>query len=130
MKEREEILSTLRNLALDRTAVELMREDIACLEEDEKQKELPAVQREALKKESVKLQSCLVVTVNHIRSVERLLALLSAEEQKVLDWTLINPRPEAVFDLAEELHCETASVYRIRARAVNKLVRLRYGAGE
>ena len=130
MKEREEILSTLRNLALDRTAVELMREDIACLEEDEKQKELPAVQREALKKESVKLQSCLVVTVNHIRSVERLLALLSAEEQKVMDWTLINPRPEAVFDLAEELHCETASVYRIRARAVNKLVRLRYGAGE
>ena len=50
--------------------------------------------------------------------------------QKVLEWTLINPRPEAVFDLAEELHCETASVYRIRARAVNKLVRLRYGAGE
>ena len=55
---------------------------------------------------------------------------ITPEEQKVLEWTLINPRPEAVFDLAEELHCETASVYRIRARAVNKLVRLRYGAGE
>ena len=130
MKEREEILSMLRNLVLDRSAVELMREEIARLEENEKQKELPAAQREALKKESVKLQSCLVVTVSHIRSVERLLALLSPEEQKVLDWTLIHPRPEAVFDLAEELHCETASVYRIRARAVNKLVRLRYGAGE
>ena len=130
MKEREEILSMLRNLVLDRSAVELMREEIAYLEENEKQKELPAAQREALKKESVKLQSCLVVTISHIRSVERLLALLSAEEQKVLEWTLINPRPEAVFDLAEELHCETASVYRIRARAVNKLVRLRYGAGE
>ena len=120
----------LRNLVLDRSAVELMREEIARLEENEKQKELPAVQREALKRESVKLQSCLVVTVSHIRSVERLLGLLSAEEQKVLDWTLIHPRPEAVFDLAEELHCETASVYRIRARAVNKLVRLRYGAGK
>ena len=130
MKEREEILSMLRNLVLDRSAVELMREEIARLEENEKQKELPAAQREALKKESVKLQSCLVVTISHIRSVERLLGLLSPEEQKVLDWTLINPRPEAVFDLAEELHCETASVYRIRARAVNKLVRLRYGAGE
>ncbi len=130
MKEREEILSMLRNLTLDRSAVELMREEIARLEQNEKQKELPAAQREALKKESVKLQSCLVVTISHIRSVERLLALLSPEEQKVLDWTLINPRPEAVFDLAEELHCETASVYRIRARAVNKLVRLRYGAGE
>ena len=130
MKERDEILSTLRNLALDRSAVELLREDIARLEEDEKQKGLPALQREALKKESVKLQSCLAVTVNHIRSVERLLALLSAEEQKVLDRTLINPRPEAVFDLAEEFHCETSSVYRIRARAIRKLVRLRYGAGE
>ena len=130
MKEREEILSMLRNLVLDRSAVELMREEIARLVENEKQKELPAAQREALKKESVKLQSCLVVTISHIRSVERLLGLLSEEEQKVLEWTLINPRPEAVFDLAEELHCETASVYRIRARAVNKLVRLRYGAGE
>ena len=130
MKEREEILSMLRNLVLDRSAVELMREEIARLEENEKQKELPAAQREALKKESVKLQSCLVVTVSHIRSVERLLGLLSAEEQKVLDWTLINPRPEAVFDLAEELHCETASIYRIRSRAISKLVRLRYGAGK
>ena len=130
MKERDEILSMLRNLALDRSAVDLMREEIARLEENEKQNELPAVQREALKKESVKLQSCLVVTVSHIRSVERLLGLLSAEEQKVLDWTLIHPRPEAVFDLAEELHCETASIYRIRSRAISKLVRLRYGAGK
>ena len=130
MKERDDILSMLRNLALDRSAVDLMREEIARLEENEKQKELPAAQREALKRESVKLQSCLVVTISHIRSVERLLGLLSAEEQKVLDWTLIHPRPEAVFDLAEELHCETASVYRIRSRAISKLVRLRYGAGE
>ena len=130
MKERDEILSMLRNLALDRSAVDLMREEIARLEENEKHNELPVAQREALKKESVKLQSCLVVTVSHIRSVERLLGLLSAEEQKVLDWTLIHPRPEAVFDLAEELHCETASIYRIRSRAISKLVRLRYGAGE
>ena len=130
MKERDEILSMLRNLALDRSAVDLMREEIARLEENEKQNELPVAQREALKKESVKLQSCLVVTVSHIRSVERLLGLLSAEEQKVLDWTLIHPRPEAVFDLAEELHCETASIYRIRSRAISKLVRLRYGAGK
>ena len=130
MKERDDILSMLRNLALDRSAVDLMREEIARLEENEKHNELPVAQREALKKESVKLQSCLVVTVSHIRSVERLLGLLSAEEQKVLDWTLIHPRPEAVFDLAEELHCETASIYRIRSRAISKLVRLRYGAGE
>jgi hypothetical protein len=130
VKEREAILSTLRNLALDRAAVAMMREDIARVEEDAKRKELPAVQREALKKESVKLQSRLVATVNHIRSVERLLELLSPEEQKVIDRTLINPTVNAVFDLVEELHCETASVYRIRARAISKLVRLRYGARE
>ena len=130
MKERDEILSTLRNLALDRAAVAIMREDIARIEEDAKRKGLPAGKREALIKESVKLQSCLVTTVNHISSVERLLGLLSPEEQKVIDRTLINPTMNAVFDLAEDLHCETASVYRIRARAVNKLIRLRYGAGE
>ena len=60
----------------------------------------------------------------------RLLALLTDEEQKVLDYTLISPRPEAVFDLAAEFNCETTRIYRIRACAVSKLVRLRYGAGE
>ena len=45
MKERDDILSMLRNLALDRSAVDLMREEIARLEENEKQNELPAVQR-------------------------------------------------------------------------------------
>ena len=130
MTGKEEILRALRNLALDRTAVRLMREDIARIEEDEKQKELPAVQREALEKERVRLAACLSATAGQISRVERLLGLLTAEERKVLEVTLVNPRPEAVFDLAEEFHCETSSVYRIRARAINKLVRLRYGAGE
>ena len=48
MKERDEILSMLRNLALDRSAVDLMREEIARLEENEKHNELPVAQREAL----------------------------------------------------------------------------------
>ena len=51
MTARDEIFRTLRNLSLDREAVALMREDIAGIEEDEKQKELPAVQRTALEKE-------------------------------------------------------------------------------
>ena len=54
---------------------------------------------------------------------------LSPEEQEVLDRTLINPCPEAVFDLAREYNCETTRIYRIRARALYKLARLRYGAG-
>ena len=32
-------------------------------------------------------------------------------------------------DLMEELHCEMSSVYRLRARAIEKLLHLRYGAG-
>ena len=130
MKEKDMRLDMLRNLALDRVAVTMLREDIAGIEKDEKQKELPAVKREALVKERVKLESCLEVTLHHISRMERLLAFLSPEERAVLDHTLINPRPEAVLDLAAELCCEPSRVYRIRARAVNKLIRLRYGAGE
>ena len=54
---------------------------------------------------------------------------LTPEEQKVLDHMLIHPHPEAAFDLADELAYEPCSIYRIRARAISKLVRLRYGAG-
>ena len=42
---------------------------------------------------------------------------------------IINPYPEVVFDLGEEMGLEPASIYRIRARALDKLTRLRYGAG-
>ncbi len=130
MKEKDLMLDMLRNLALDRVSVTMLREDIAGIEKDEKQKELPALKREALVKERVKLESCLEVTLHHISRMERLLAFLSPEERAVLDHTLINPRPEAVLDLAAELCCEPSRVYRIRARAVNKLIRLRFGAGE
>ena len=130
MKERTEMLNTLRNLSLDRTAVGMMREDIQSIGERLKKEELPAWKREALVKERVKLESCLEATLEHLARIDRLLALLLPEERKVLDCTLVNPRPEAVMDLAEELCCETTRVYRIRARAISKLVRLRYGTGE
>ena len=128
MKEKDEMMSALRNLALDRTAARLMREDIARIEEDIK-KELPEVQREALEKERQKLLTCAVVTEHHIDRMDRLLSLLTPEEQKVLERMLINPYPEVVFDLADEMSYETCSIYRIRARALGKLIRLRYGAG-
>ncbi|MBQ3803659.1 MAG: hypothetical protein IJK03_09185 [Oscillospiraceae bacterium] len=130
MTGRDEMLGILRNLSLDRTAVRLMQEDVTRIAEEEKQKELPAVKRKALEKERVRLESCLTVTANHISRIERLLGLLAPEERKVLDWTLVNPRPDAVFDLAEEFRCDASSVYRLRARAVSKLVRLRFGVGE
>ena len=71
----------------------------------------------------------MAVTKHHIERIERLLSFLSSEEREVLERMIINPYPEVVFDLGEELALEPASIYRLRARALNKLTRLRYGAG-
>ena len=130
MTKREAIISELRNLPLDRTAVRQMRDDIAAIEDDEKQKELPEQKREALERERMQLMSCMVATSNHISRIENLLAQLTPEEQLVLDRMIVRHCVGVAFDLAEELHCETSRIYRIRARALSKLVRLRYGAGE
>lgn len=130
MNSREEILHALRILGLDRKAFRLMREDISRLEEDEKQKELPADQREALEKERGRLAACLTVTLHSIERMERLLSFLTAEERQILEMTLVDSRPGALPALAEELQCDASRVYRIRARAIKKLTRLRYGAGE
>ena len=129
MKEKDQMLVTLRTLALDRTAVAIMREDLTRIDEDLK-RELPDMQREALDKERIQLQSCLSVTEHRIERVERIMSLLMPDEREVLERMIVDPYPEVVFDLAEELGCETSRVYRIRARALSKLVRLRYGAGE
>ena len=55
--------------------------------------------------------------------------MLSPEEQLVIDCMLINPYKKCTMDLMAELHCEMSSVYRLRARAIEKLLHLRYGAG-
>ncbi len=130
MTAKEELLRDLRNLSLDRKAVRLMQEDIARITEDEKQKELPALQREALEKERLRLHAGMSATLHHIGRIERLLSYLPEKEQKVLYETLIEPHPGAVGDLAAEFHCELSTVYRLRGRALNMLIRLRYGAGE
>lgn len=126
MRARDEMMADLRHLTLDRTAVTLMREDISCIEEDIK-KEPTAEQRETLEKERARLMSSLEATEHHIGRVERLLSYLSAEEQEVLERMIINPYPEVVFDLSEKMGFEPCSVYRLRARALDKLTRLRYG---
>ena len=128
MKEKDEMLSALRNLGIDRTAVRMMQEDIANIEKDIK-KELPAVQREALKKECAMLQLSMNATEHRINRIERILSLLSPVEQEVLERTIVNSYPEVVFDLATEMECDSSRIYRIRARAINKMVHLRYGAG-
>ena len=128
MNAKDEMMATLRHLALDRKAVLMMREDISRIEDDIKIGP-PAVQREALEEERAKLMLSLRVTEHRIGRIERLLSLLSPEEQEVLERMIINPYPEVVFDLTTEMKCETTRIYRIRARALAKLTRLRYGAG-
>lgn len=130
MTKREAIISELRNLPLDRAAIRQMRIDIADIMEDEKQKELPEEKREALERERMQLMSCMVATSNHISRIENLLAQLTTEEQLVLERMIVRHCVGVAFDLAEELHCETSRIYRIRARALSRLIRLRYGAGE
>ena len=83
----------------------------------------------SLQEERQRLMESLKLTVNHVARLERLLSMLSPEEQLVLDCMLINPYKRCTLDLMEELHCEMSSVYRLRARAIEKLLHLRYGAG-
>ena len=128
MKAKDEMMTTLRHLSLDRKAVIMMKEDISRIEEDIK-KEPPAVQREALEAERSRLMSSMKITRHHIERIERLLSLLTSEEQEVLEQMIVDPYPEVVFDLSEKLGFEPCSVYRLRARALDKLTRLRYGAG-
>ena len=56
------------------------------------------------------------------------LALVPAEglEPPILSASGLKPD---VYDVYEELHCETCSIYRLRTRAIEKLLHLRYGAG-
>ena len=84
MKAKDEMMVALRNLGLDRMAIQLIREDIAGIEADMK-KGPPAVKREALEVERARLLASLSVTEHTISRVERLLSLLSPEEQEVLE---------------------------------------------
>lgn len=128
MRAKDEMIATLRNLNYDRAAVRLMGENLPSLDEDIK-KELPDETREALEAERARMLANMEVTKHHISRMEHLLSLLSVEEREVLERMVINPSPGGVFDLAKKLVCDTTRIYRIRSRALQKLIRLRYGAG-
>ncbi len=128
MNAKSGIMVALHNLGLARSDVSQMREALQGIDAEMK-KELQAEKREALKSERASLLASLLATEHSIRREERLLSLLSPEEQKVLERMVIDPQPEAAFDLAEELYCGTTRIYSIRSRALAKLERLRHGAG-
>ena len=58
-----------------------------------------------------------------------LLGFLTPEEQLNIDRMLINPHKNCTLDLMESLHLEKSQSYNLRASAMKKLLRLRYGAG-
>ena len=82
----------------------------------------------ALQEERRRLTESLKLTVNHIARLERLLGFLSPEEQLIIDHMLINPYKNCTLDLMETLHLEKSQIYNLRAGAMKKLLRLRYGA--
>ena len=83
----------------------------------------------ALQEERRRLTESLKLTVNHIARLERLLGFLSPEEQLIIDHMLINPYKNCTLDLMETLHLEKSQIYNLRAGAMKKLLRLRYGVG-
>ena len=63
-----------------------------------------------------------------VARLERLLGFLTPEEQLIIDRMLINPYKNCTLDLMETLHLEKSQIYNLRAGAMKKLLRLRYGA--
>ena len=138
MTNKDRLLSDLRNLQCDRLSVQIMHDDIARISADlDCISQTPVAESSAhpanpdvasLQEERSRLLAALQLTVNHVSRLERLLQMLSPEEQLVIDCMLVNPYKKCTMDLMTELHCEMSSVYRLRARAIEKLLHLRYGA--
>lgn len=125
---RQQLLSDLHNLELDRMAVQYLHDDLTQISEDRKQKGLSDQQKRDLDEKRVRMLSALRITVNHINRLERLLLQLSPEEQRIVDRMLIHPYVGCAFDLQDELHYGKTQLYAYRAATINKLLRLRYGA--
>ena len=138
MNKRNQLLSDLHNLELDRQAIQMMHDDISSLSDDIKtlsddinsdiQTDRPGAALDSLLQEKQSLFSRMLVTVNHVSRLERLLQQLSPDERLVIDRMLVHPDRNAVLGLMESLHCEKTCVYSLRAQAIQKLLRLRWGA--
>ena len=133
MTNQDRLLSELRNLKYDRLAVQLMHDEIARLTDDidgHKDSHHSDINSDinSLREERDRLMESLKLTVNHVARMERLLGFLTPEEQLIIYRMLINPYKNCTLDLMETLHLEKSQIYNLRARAVKKLLRLRYGA--
>lgn len=128
MRDAKSIMPHLRNLELDRQSVQFLHDEISRLTDIKKG--LPANRQKALEDEIRDLKFRLLLTVNHVGRVERLLQCLTPEEQLVIDRMILHPSKNVTFSLMEQLNCERTTIYKFRNRAITKLTRLWYGAGE
>lgn len=73
------------------------------------------------------LKANLRFTKRRVADMERLLAKLPADERQVIERMFINREKYAGDNLAEELGCDTTTVYRIKNRALAHLAQMRHG---
>lgn len=69
----------------------------------------------------------LKITRREVQELEKALAALSPEEQRVLEMFYINRRQNYLEQLCAELCCEKSQIYRVKERALVKLARILYG---
>lgn len=73
------------------------------------------------------LRSNLKYTKRKVADMERLLSQLPTDERRVVERMFIGKEKYAGDNLAEELDCDTTTVYRIKNRALLHLAQMRYG---
>lgn len=71
----------------------------------------------------------LKVTKRKVADMERLVNQLPSDEKRVVERMFINKEKYAGDNLAEELDCDTTTVYRIKNRALLHLAQMRHGYG-
>ena len=75
------------------------------------------------------LKANLKFTKRRVADMERLLTKLPAEERRVSERMFVHREKYAGDNLAEELDCDTTTVYRIKNRALTHLAQMRHGFG-
>lgn len=126
MTMKQQLLRDLHDLSLERRAVSFMHDRLAQISEDVKN--LPPEKQEDLNREYDDLLRYMIATVNHISALEKLLFQLTPEEQLVIERMFVDSYRNCSLDLSAALHCDVSTVYRVRARALHKLGRLRFGS--
>lgn len=71
----------------------------------------------------------LTATERHVDDMDRLLRGLPEDELMVIRTMYVVGKKDAVGWLTERLHVESAQIYRIKDRAIDRLSKMRWGVG-